>query len=420
MNLYSFAVVSVFYLSLPLSLYVLFLDVRSRVHRLFFSMSLSSGLWNLLAAFVFGADSREAMMLWLRVAATASIIFFPLVLHFSLALTQRRLRWWLLVLIYAPSALFHYRNWTGFFLFDDIVRVGSQWVFHPAFGSPWAYAWFVGSYGMMIAAFALLFRQARRAPTARARRQARIILLSLGLFLLLGVVNDLLLAPLVRIPPISPVFNLVFVCGTFYAMARYRFLSITHRTVNGDIIGAMEVPVILTDPTGAILKVNQAAEVAMGVVEADAIGQDLVEFSGGGRLLQDGLHRLQRGGVEVFGCTLRFDHNRSALPMEVKLSLVKDEFGEALGVLLAGQVLSGVEPFLRRYGITRREWEVVGYAVSGLKSGAIASLLGIAERTVKTHLANVYGKLGVQNRIGLAGVLRDHNLFAVSAPPASA
>ncbi len=99
--------------------------------------------------------------------------------------------------------------------------------------------------------------------------------------------------------------------------------------------------------------------------------------------------------------------------MEVKLSIVKDMLGEPLGILMAGEVLRGLGSFLSRTGITPREWQVVGYAVCGLKGNEIAALLGIAERTVKAHLANVYDKLGVHTRMGLAGVLRDHNLFAV-------
>jgi PAS domain-containing protein len=280
MNLYSFLTLSVFYLSLPLSLYVLILDTRSRVHRTFFSMSFASGSWNLLSSFVFSAEDQEAVMLWFRVAATAGILFFPLVLHFTLALTQKRTSWWLLGLIYAPSGLFHYLNWTGFFLFDEIVRVDSQWVFMPAFGSPWPYAWFVGSCGMMVAGLVLLSRYSRKASSARARRQSLIILVSLALYLALGIVNDLVAAPLLSIPPISPVFNLVFVIGAVYAMVRYRFLSITHRTVSADIIGALEAPVMLADPAGVILKANRAAEVALGAAEAEVIGRDLLELFG--------------------------------------------------------------------------------------------------------------------------------------------
>jgi DNA-binding CsgD family transcriptional regulator len=48
--------------------------------------------------------------------------------------------------------------------------------------------------------------------------------------------------------------------------------------------------------------------------------------------------------------------------------------------------------------LTRREIAVLRIAATGRTTSAIASVAGISTETVKTHLANVYRKLGVQNR----------------------
>jgi DNA-binding CsgD family transcriptional regulator len=48
--------------------------------------------------------------------------------------------------------------------------------------------------------------------------------------------------------------------------------------------------------------------------------------------------------------------------------------------------------------LTRREIAVLRVAATGRTTSAIASLIGISGETVKTHLANAYRKLGVQNR----------------------
>ena len=48
--------------------------------------------------------------------------------------------------------------------------------------------------------------------------------------------------------------------------------------------------------------------------------------------------------------------------------------------------------------LTARELEVLLLASRGLSNGRIASLLHIAEGTVKRHLANVYEKMGVRSR----------------------
>jgi DNA-binding NarL/FixJ family response regulator len=52
--------------------------------------------------------------------------------------------------------------------------------------------------------------------------------------------------------------------------------------------------------------------------------------------------------------------------------------------------------------LTRREREVVRLAVDGLTAREIGAQLFISERTVETHLANAYGKLGVASRLELA------------------
>jgi pimeloyl-ACP methyl ester carboxylesterase/DNA-binding CsgD family transcriptional regulator len=52
--------------------------------------------------------------------------------------------------------------------------------------------------------------------------------------------------------------------------------------------------------------------------------------------------------------------------------------------------------------LTRREHEAARLAATGLPAADIAARLGIGERTVETHLANAYLKLGVSSKVELA------------------
>jgi DNA-binding CsgD family transcriptional regulator len=52
-------------------------------------------------------------------------------------------------------------------------------------------------------------------------------------------------------------------------------------------------------------------------------------------------------------------------------------------------------------GLTRREQEVAALAVRGASAREIAEQLVIGERTVETHLANIYRKLNVRSRVEL-------------------
>lgn len=65
-----------------------------------------------------------------------------------------------------------------------------------------------------------------------------------------------------------------------------------------------------------------------------------------------------------------------------------------------GTIAEGIER--RRaptFRLTPREREVLLIASEGLTAREIAERLGVRERTVTTHLARIYGKLGVGNRL---------------------
>jgi DNA-binding NarL/FixJ family response regulator len=52
--------------------------------------------------------------------------------------------------------------------------------------------------------------------------------------------------------------------------------------------------------------------------------------------------------------------------------------------------------------LTERETEILGLVAEGLANKEIARRLSIAEKTVKTHLTNIFQKLGVQSRVQAA------------------
>jgi len=66
--------------------------------------------------------------------------------------------------------------------------------------------------------------------------------------------------------------------------------------------------------------------------------------------------------------------------------------------------------------LTDREAQIVSYVAGGLRNAEIASLLAIAESTVKTHLNNVFQKLEIRDRVELAMYALRHGLIAESDP----
>jgi DNA-binding NarL/FixJ family response regulator len=64
--------------------------------------------------------------------------------------------------------------------------------------------------------------------------------------------------------------------------------------------------------------------------------------------------------------------------------------------------------------LTPREWEVAQLVSRRLSNKGIARKLGIKERTVTTHLSNVYRKLSIGSRGELVDRVREGRLRAAS------
>lgn len=67
-------------------------------------------------------------------------------------------------------------------------------------------------------------------------------------------------------------------------------------------------------------------------------------------------------------------------------------------------------PSERKFGLTKRELEVLRCIVSGYTNKEIARQLTLSEDTVKHHVTNIFNKLGVSNRLEVALYAVHHHL----------
>lgn len=60
--------------------------------------------------------------------------------------------------------------------------------------------------------------------------------------------------------------------------------------------------------------------------------------------------------------------------------------------------------------LTPREHEIASLVAAGYRNREIGMRLNVSNGTVKTHLHNIFEKLGVDNRAGLVAYVKDHKL----------
>jgi two-component system nitrate/nitrite response regulator NarL len=76
-----------------------------------------------------------------------------------------------------------------------------------------------------------------------------------------------------------------------------------------------------------------------------------------------------------------------------------DAIGDAVSAVAHGQTLAGeAQAAPERPALTARETEILALAAEGRSGPQIGQELNVAAATVKTHLGNIYAKLGVTDR----------------------
>jgi two-component system, NarL family, nitrate/nitrite response regulator NarL len=85
--------------------------------------------------------------------------------------------------------------------------------------------------------------------------------------------------------------------------------------------------------------------------------------------------------------------------------------------MLAHVASTGAAPAgTSKFGLTRRELEVLGLVVAGSQNKDIAAKFSLSEHTVKHHLTNIFDKTGASNRLELALFAIHHQLILPAAP----
>jgi DNA-binding CsgD family transcriptional regulator len=103
---------------------------------------------------------------------------------------------------------------------------------------------------------------------------------------------------------------------------------------------------------------------------------------------------------------LQFRHTVMALPTELYVVLIALAF-VALGIWAGIRLTPRSAPAgfarndaaVRSLGLSPRECEILELLASGQSNKELARTLGISPNTVKTHIARVFEKLEVQNRM---------------------
>ena len=149
------------------------------------------------------------------------------------------------------------------------------------------------------------------------------------------------------------------------------------KDTQGDGVSATRALRRLKNPPQVLIVTNYSTDSdVMGAISAGAVGY-LLKDCGPDQLVQ-GIHQAARGESVMSGQVM----------------------GKVMGQLS--------NPFEQ---LTNREMEVLKLAAAGDSNKVIARRLVLTEATVKSHMAHIFSKLGVNNRTAAVAVARERGIF---------
>lgn len=386
-----------------LGFYILQKDRNSRINRLFFINSILLNAVIVFTVLVQLPDDPCYVKLFQGIYNIVLILFLIESLYFNLVYTKQTLNLFLkAVLAIFSAAVF------VIFIIDsqdllEVSKINGLWVYELVNIPFWFFLYTPLLFLIAALMVISLLRFSLSASLKKEKIQAGIIMISI-FTACAGGFFFLMIFPvfgIYKIPLLTPYFFAVYLLGVFYAMNRYRFLSFSIKDLSSEVLSYIQDIVIIVKPDKTIIDTNSNLSLLLSRNPDSFCGLSILDIAESDSSFTGPLDELIAGRISSFRTRIVYKNEPENSVTDSSFVRIEDKFGDFSAILIVSRENKGIMQFRKHFKITGREMEVIENTVSGLTNKAIAEKLRITERTVETHLNNIYNKLGINNKIEL-------------------
>ena len=344
MNLFPFVHFLTFILLMYHAVYIFFKNPKALLNRVWAAFISCFGLWSFSFIFVHNPYySKKTAKIFLNISSFGWVFYAGLFLWFTLVFTQKKellKKKWLYPLLFGIPLLFIYKQWDNS-IFSDLIEKTYGW--KPVLGqSIWPFFLFLYTLLLSVIVLYIIFNFIRTTRDPLLEKQAKIIFILAVVTIVCGSITSIILPSLNIhvIPNITHIFALVWTAGAVYAMAKYKFLTITPATAADNIISTMFDCLILLNMEGEIVTVNRATTDLLGYKAEELKGKP-VNFLFKTGELTDGLLKKTSGESNIKNKEIIFRTGKGKdVPMLFSNSILRDETGTGAGIVCVAKDIS--------------------------------------------------------------------------------
>ena len=395
--------------TLIFGLYILYLDHKNPINRLFFVMMILIGYWNCIGLGIFYIENKETCTFWFKMSSIYLFIA-PISLNIVMLIVRlkRKIMIPVLSILYLLYIFFIYKNINLSLVYKDFIKINGYWNLIRVDAGLISILYIFSFLFIFFIATILLIKWHRITNFEREKRQSLILFSSMGLLFLFLFIDFVIYRFFTdRDLGISIHYQFVWPIGIGIAIMKHGFLSLSPGLYSQDVFENIEESILLIYHDKKIAMANTSAKKIFGDI-GDA---DLRDIISGYDEITGNIDSLLKGNLNNFTASVPCAGIGGAnLLMEMRFSVITDMYKDRVGVLIIGRELKGVNEFISEYNLTHREFDVIRFVPTGHTNNEIAERLNICERTIKSHLLNIYGKLNIKNKVELMNVLKRYGL----------
>ena len=318
-------------------------DSKNNLNKLFFVICMSLAFWAFMFSLMNWSIDAQSVSNFYLYSTFSWATFYCLFLHFIVILTDRgdllkkKFRY---LIFYLPALLSIYLYVFNPETAHNFVRTNLGWVYVESTnkGFVWTNFYNVYYFLYLMAVIFFLFKWWKNSEIVRERKQAKLILITTFIAMITGGVSDIVIPMFTRpfMPSIGIILTMVPIIGIWYSIKKYKLMDLNPENFALEVLKIMSEGLIISNHEGMIKDINSGALKLLGYEKRKIINKPISSlFSETIEISK--LTNCSSLEIQI----MQSDNNK--LPVLLSSSILKDEWGDSLGIVCIFQDISQIK-----------------------------------------------------------------------------